>query len=317
MSAGQTDEVKNLPDGEEELTTNPRILEVALWIEKGESYSSITKEFCERWSLSDRTIRRYLAVAREVVADRISKGKSILDNVRKQLIEEEVKRQLPGNSEIEKMLWEIAKGEIEIIKIVNTKNGLEPVSCKANFTHRLQALDKIWKMRCKEPKGANSDSPLVQIITRDEAQKQMVEKYIDFLKPASPAKQSSPVDWGAASPARMSSPLHSNGSASPEISAVPIESSGSASPETSAAPSETAGAVPIESSGTVPIESSGATSTAKQSSPLHSNGSDSPETSAVPPEIAGAVPIESSGGTDSAINSSTPNMLNKDSQEAA
>jgi hypothetical protein len=171
---------------EEELTANPRILEVAFWIEKGESYGTIVKEFVGRWSVSDRTVKSYIAIAREVVAERIREGKSLNDDVRRQYIEEQAKMLLPDNSELEKMLWEIAKGEIEMTKMAKTAAGIKPMVCRPDFTHRLHALVHIWKMRCKESAGEGTETSLMQFILKDEAQKSKLEKCMASLQPAGP-----------------------------------------------------------------------------------------------------------------------------------
>jgi len=161
----------------EELTLNPRILDIALWVEKGERSYTIIREFSKRWQLSERTIKRYITIAKEVVKERIASGTTITDCVRKELIEEEA-RQMPCDDDIETLLWSIARGEAEIEKMVKTAEGLKPMKCTPDYHDRISALDKICKLRGvyilnkedSKPKGP----PIVVINVKNQEEKEAV-----------------------------------------------------------------------------------------------------------------------------------------------
>ncbi|MGP8217651.1 MAG: hypothetical protein ACLQQ4_18930 [Bacteroidia bacterium] len=212
-NSADSGEIKNpgapVADGSDELTTDPRILEIAIWIEEGESYGAIVKEFSYQWCVSERTVKRYIAVAKEVVGERIRNGISLQDEVRRQLIEEEVKRKLPVTGEIEKMLWEIAKGEIEIEKQVNTKEGLKTIYCKPGDNVRLQALDKIWKIRGKNPAWGRGESSLIEALVKNEERKKKLDERLNSLKTVIPisgsaAPSTAPIPPEAAEKALVS-----------------------------------------------------------------------------------------------------------------
>ncbi|MGP8215754.1 MAG: hypothetical protein ACLQQ4_09350 [Bacteroidia bacterium] len=177
-------ETTKTANGGEELTTNPRIHEIALRVERGESNISIIKEFTARWSAGERTIARYIAIAKKIVRERIGNEETITDVMRNRLIQEEDWKQSHSDDEIEKKLWAIADGEAEIVKKVNTVNGLEEMRCNPDFGNRLQAFDKICKLRGKyiaSSAGNNASIQSVQIIVRNQKEKMLVENYIAFL----------------------------------------------------------------------------------------------------------------------------------------
>jgi hypothetical protein len=165
----------------EELTRNPRILEIAIWVEKGERSFAIVREFSQRWQLSERTIKRYIAIAKEVVKERIANGTSINDMVRKELIEEEI-RQFPDNYDLEAILWNIARGEVEIEKMLNSAKGLEAAKCKPDFSVRISAIDKICKLRgiyVLKKEDAKPHGKVVVIQVANQEEKEAVERIIE------------------------------------------------------------------------------------------------------------------------------------------
>jgi hypothetical protein len=128
-----------------------RINAIADCIEQGNSTGNITKEYAAKWNVTGRTITNYIALAKELVAERMQAKKGIVEAVRKDAIALAENKKIMSDLELEEQLCAIARGEMVLEKTI-TQNGIDKtIRYKPSHFDMILAIDKLWKKRGSYP----------------------------------------------------------------------------------------------------------------------------------------------------------------------
>jgi hypothetical protein len=133
---------------------NARITEIAERMEKGMTTGEILEEYMPKWSASHRTIDRYIALAKDIIAKQMTKKQAIIEASRAEIIEASVER-LASNLEIEARLCEIVLGNYETDKVVRGKDGsFIKVGCNPSPRDAMKAAEMLFEIRKEHAKEA-------------------------------------------------------------------------------------------------------------------------------------------------------------------
>lgn len=123
-----------------------RITEIAERLEKKMTTGEIMEEYAAKWAVTARTIERYIALAKDIVAGRIHKRDAWIEAARAEAVEEATEK-LTSNIEIEARLCEIITGRLETEKVLNTKEGHIKVGCSPSPRDVMKAAEMLFKLR--------------------------------------------------------------------------------------------------------------------------------------------------------------------------
>ncbi len=153
-----------------------KITELARKLESGWSTSQILKEYMPKWGLSSRSIERYLAFARDLVASRMKKREAVIESVRADIIAHEAETWLKSNLELEARLCAIVSGKVEFDKIVRDGKEITTVKCRPSCAEVINAIDLLLKMR-KVYKDIDTNQPrVIEIVVDNEEERLAVER---------------------------------------------------------------------------------------------------------------------------------------------
>jgi hypothetical protein len=137
-----------------------RISEIASDLEDGKSRQDIADEYMEKWSVSERTMKRYFAFANDILASHMYRRDVLLDAIRAEHIDECIDNTMRSTLELEARLCTIAEGAIELERKIHTKDGVVEVKQKPSYTNMLYAIDRILRMRgCYDAKLRKAEAP--------------------------------------------------------------------------------------------------------------------------------------------------------------
>ncbi|MGP8216922.1 MAG: hypothetical protein ACLQQ4_15250 [Bacteroidia bacterium] len=158
-----------------------RLNAVAESLEQGNSSAEIISTYTAQWDAGERTIERYIALAKDMVAGRLQKRDAVIEAVRCEAVAEAAEKWLKSNLELEAKLCEIVDGKLEAEKLIYTGNGVLHEKCKPSHRDIIYAIDKLWKMRgCYfAAKGNETGNPGNKTVTFNiptEKQKDLLEK---------------------------------------------------------------------------------------------------------------------------------------------
>ena len=125
-----------------------RIDEIAGQFEDGLTRQEIIEKGIAKWAVTERTVERYLAFARDVIAGRMKKKEAVIEAMRSEAIADAVETWLKSDLEIEARLCEIIEGQVEGRRIIESKNGdVKITRYNASPADIIRAIDKLWKVR--------------------------------------------------------------------------------------------------------------------------------------------------------------------------
>jgi hypothetical protein len=162
-----------------------RISEIASDLEDGKPRQEVIKEYCEKWGVCERTLKRYMAFASDLLASRMDRRDVLLDAMRAEYIDECMEKTMRTTLELEARLCEIAEGAIELERKVHTRTGIVDVKQKPSYTNMLYAIDRILRMRgCYDAKArkANEPHPQMKIVLHNQKDYDLVKKMQDDAK---------------------------------------------------------------------------------------------------------------------------------------
>jgi hypothetical protein len=144
---------------------NTRITEIAEKLEKGMSSKELSEEYAAKWSVSVRTIERYIALAKDIVAGRMQKRDALIEAARSEAIEAATEH-LCSEIEMEARLCQIVMGSLETEKVLNTKEGYIKVGCSPTPGDVMKAAEMLFKRRqiiAKEARKFNENEKMNRI----------------------------------------------------------------------------------------------------------------------------------------------------------
>jgi hypothetical protein len=78
-----------------------KISELATKLESGADVSAIMLEYMPKWGISERTINRYIALAKDIVSGRLKKREALLEAMRGEVLTREAEEGLKSTLELE------------------------------------------------------------------------------------------------------------------------------------------------------------------------------------------------------------------------
>lgn len=154
---------------------NQRINEIAECLEAATSCKEIIETYTAKWNAGERTIKRYIALAQDIVAGRMQRSEALLEAARAEAIAETTEQWMRSSLELEARLCAIAEGQLETEKIINTGNGLMTIMVKPTYHEMIRAIDTLLRLRGNyNPKLHTIESgPVIfkiQVKTQEEAE---------------------------------------------------------------------------------------------------------------------------------------------------
>jgi hypothetical protein len=129
---------------------NARISEIAEKIENGVKTAEIVAEYAPKWSVSERTLDRYIALAKDIIAGKLKKQQAWIEAMRAEATEAATEN-LASNLEIEARLCQIVTGTYETEKVVRGKQGeFIKVGCNPNPRDAMKAAEMLFKLRSEQ-----------------------------------------------------------------------------------------------------------------------------------------------------------------------
>jgi len=148
-----------------------RIRELADKLEEGLPREEMMREFTGKWSVSERTIARYMIFANDILSHRLNEREAVLDVMRSEALAEDIENTLRSTLELEARLCAIAEGNLETERTVHTRQGVVKVMQKPTYSEILRAIDRLLKMRgCYSIKTKNllSPQPMIKLVISEE-----------------------------------------------------------------------------------------------------------------------------------------------------
>jgi hypothetical protein len=156
------------------IESGKRITEIADRLEKGAATKEITEEYTVKWAVSSRTIDRYIALAKDIIAGKLRKKEAWIEAIRAEAIETATEH-LVSNLEIEARLCQIVTGTYETDKVVRGKNGeFIKVGCNPAPKDALKAAEMLLRIR-------NSQANKAERLAEEEKEKQFLEDLGDEI----------------------------------------------------------------------------------------------------------------------------------------
>src|ERR1700722_6448120 len=93
-----------------------RIRNIAEQLENGCKSNEIISNCSTQWKLSERTVERYIALAKDIVIGKMDSMDALIEAMRGTVIAEEAEKNLRSNLELEARLISIIEGDIEVEK---------------------------------------------------------------------------------------------------------------------------------------------------------------------------------------------------------
>jgi hypothetical protein len=156
-----------------------RITEIANRLELGHSNYAIIQEYIPKWGVSRRTIERYIALAQDVVGQKLRKREKVIQAVRADIIAHEAETWMKSNMELEARLCAIISGKSWFYKTVKKGSDTQQVKCLPTCREVILAIDLLLKMRKAYNCGVAGMDPEKQpfvIIVDNEEEKKAVER---------------------------------------------------------------------------------------------------------------------------------------------
>lgn len=126
-----------------------RIDEAKELLEQGQQPGEVmVEELAAKWAVSARTVNRYIAYAKDILHDSLKKQETVLQEIRAEVITEEIKNSILSNLELEARLCAIIEGKQMAEKIMRHKDGnYERITCLPSHRDIIYAIDKLFRKR--------------------------------------------------------------------------------------------------------------------------------------------------------------------------
>ena len=163
-----------------------KIAELVTKLEGGAEVSALMLEYMPKWNLAERTMNRYIALAKDIVAGRLKKREAVLEAIRGDAIIREAEEGLKSTLELEAKLCAIVDGLVEMEKVTSTKDGVDRTTKrKPSVKEIIDAIDILLKLRgmykpLDERETVNLPTP---IIVNSERDKKIIESIREKPKP--------------------------------------------------------------------------------------------------------------------------------------
>jgi hypothetical protein len=159
-----------------------RLKTVAEELEKGSTTEEILAIYMNEWKAGERTVERYIALARDIVLERIDKEDAIIDALRGNAIAEQLES-MRSTLELEAILVKVAEGGYVSEKVTKGENSTTVTASKPLASDVVRAATTLLKR--KDVKRTRKSSPDMTIkgptlIVKTEEQRRLIEKTRDM-----------------------------------------------------------------------------------------------------------------------------------------
>ncbi|HXB13273.1 MAG TPA: hypothetical protein VNZ45_14900 [Bacteroidia bacterium] len=158
-----------------------RIRCIAVQLENGQTSTEIIRDYSVLWNTSERTIVRYIALAKDIVMDKLNNEDAIIEAVRGAIISEEAEQNLRSNLELEAMLISIMESEMQLEKVITKIDGTTEIKSRPSRKEIIKIIDLLWRRRgifnlhkTAQEKTEINNKPIIKV--ENEEQKKLVEK---------------------------------------------------------------------------------------------------------------------------------------------
>ena len=117
-----------------------RVLEVAEWLEQGNKEPEAVAAFATKWSCANRTVERAVAMAKDLLADKLPDRNRLINAIRSEVLADDFESDLLSNLEIEAALCRFA---------------LNPVAAPKE---KIRALNMLLKIRGRYEKPEKKET---------------------------------------------------------------------------------------------------------------------------------------------------------------
>ena len=135
-----------------------------------------------KWSLSRRSVERYIAFATDVVSRRMKRREAVVESVRADIIAREAETWLKSNLELEARLCAIISGKVQFERAVRTSKGIENVKCHPTCTEVINAINLLLKLRGVYKAADGKIDPaenIFAIMVGNDEEKKMIEEIVE------------------------------------------------------------------------------------------------------------------------------------------
>lgn len=157
-----------------------RVTEIAEKIEEGYTAVEIIKAYMQKWSLTRRSLERYIVLAQDLVARRMQRRERVVESVRADIIAREAEIWLKSNLELEARLCAIVSGKVVFEKVIRNGREVQQVKTRPTCTEVINAIDLLLKLRgvYKTADAKNDDKQPLELVVKDEKEKQLANSII-------------------------------------------------------------------------------------------------------------------------------------------
>lgn len=172
---------KNQNNMSNQIEMKQRIRCIAVQLENGQTSTEIIRDYSVLWNTSERTIVRYIALAKDIVMDKLNNEDAIIEAVRGAIISEEAEQNLRSNLELEAMLISIMESEMQLEKVITKIDGTTEIKSRPSRKEIIKIIDLLWRRRgifnlhkTAQEKTEINNKPIIKV--ENEEQKKLVEK---------------------------------------------------------------------------------------------------------------------------------------------
>jgi hypothetical protein len=162
-----------------------RIRTIAVQLENGHAGADIIRDYSALWNTSERTIVRYIALAKDIVMDKLNNEDAIIEAVRGEIISEEAEQHLRSNLELEAMLVSIMESDLQVEKVITKPDGTTEIKSKPSRSEIIKIINLLWRKRgvfnlhkTVSAKTEINNKPIIKV--ENEEQKKLVEKVFNM-----------------------------------------------------------------------------------------------------------------------------------------
>jgi hypothetical protein len=130
-----------------QITMRSRISAVAAQLENGVSSSEIIHEFTTLWDVSQSSVKTYIALARDIIMERMDNRDTMIEAVRAVQVAEAAEKHLRSAMELEGKLVEIMEKGLSLVSVKEAPNGITTEKKTTRDRDAIHCVEIIFKKR--------------------------------------------------------------------------------------------------------------------------------------------------------------------------
>ena len=163
-----------------EIELRNRISDITEELENGASTGAIIEKYKVQWNAGERTIERYIALAKDIVMGRLDKRDAHIEALRGITLADQLESMRSMN-ELEAKLVDIIEGRYESEKVITkTGDGSTIIKSKPTVSEVIRSISKIMERKdastFRRKGNKEENSPGMQLVVKTLEEKELVEK---------------------------------------------------------------------------------------------------------------------------------------------